>query len=49
MNYPLRSQIALLVKVGRVSEETYLNLNEELIVLSRQIKALITYLKNKND
>ena len=33
----LRSQLALLVKVNRVSEETYLKLKEELIVLSRQI------------
>ena len=45
----LRSQLALLVKVNRVSEETYLRLKEELIVLSRQIKALITYLRNKKD
>ncbi|WP_439487602.1 four helix bundle protein [Algoriphagus sp.] len=45
----LRSQLALLVKVGRVSETTYLSLREELIVLSRQIKALINYLKNKKD
>ncbi|WP_339869096.1 four helix bundle protein [Algoriphagus yeomjeoni] len=45
----LRSQLALLVKVNRVSEETYLKLKEELIVLSRQIKALMTYLKNKKE
>lgn len=40
----LRSQLALLVKVDRVSEENYLILKGELIVLSRQIKALTTYL-----
>lgn len=45
----LRSQLALLVKVNRVSEEKYLTLKEDLIGLSRQIKALITYLKNKKD
>ncbi|GMQ29288.1 four helix bundle protein [Algoriphagus confluentis] len=45
----LRSQLALLVEVGRVSKEDYLNLKEELIGLSKQIKALITYLKNKKD
>lgn len=45
----LRSQLALLVEVGRVSQEDYLVLKEELIGLSRQIKALITYLKNKKE
>jgi four helix bundle protein len=45
----LRSQLALLVEVNRVPKEEYLRLKEELIVLSRQIKALITYLKNKKD
>ncbi len=45
----LRSQLALLVKVNRVSQETYLRLKEELVGLSRQIKALITYLKNRKD
>ena len=45
----LRSQLALLVKVGRVTEESYIRLKEDLIGLSRQIKALITYLKNKKD
>ncbi|GMQ27139.1 four helix bundle protein [Algoriphagus sp. oki45] len=45
----LRSQLALLVEVGRVSKEDYLILKEELIGLSKQIKALITYLKNKKD
>ena len=45
----LRSQLALLVKVNRVSEEKYMILREDLIGLSRQIKALITYLKTKND
>lgn len=45
----LRSQLALLVEVNRVPKEEYLRLKEELIGLSRQIKALITYLKNKKD
>lgn len=45
----LRSQLALLVEVNRVPKEEYLRLKDELIVLSRQIKALITYLKNKKD
>lgn len=45
----LRSQLALLVEVGRVSQKDYLVLKEELIGLSRQIKALITYLKNKKE
>jgi len=45
----LRSQLALLVEVNRVSKEEYLTLKEQLIGLSRQIKALITYLKNKKD
>jgi four helix bundle protein len=45
----LRSQLALLVKVNRVSEEKYLILREELIGLSRQIKALVTYLKTKKE
>lgn len=45
----LRSQLALLVELNRVPKEEYLKLKEELIVLSRQIKALITYLKNKKD
>jgi four helix bundle protein len=44
----LRSQLALLVKVNRVSEEKYLSLKADLISLSRQIKALIDYLKSKN-
>ncbi len=45
----LRSQLALLVEVNRVPKEEYLRLKDELIVISRQIKALITYLKNKKD
>lgn len=45
----LRSQLALLVEVNRVSKEEYLTLKEQLIGLSRQIKDLITYLKNKKD
>ncbi len=45
----LRSQLALLVEVNRVSKEEYLTIKEQLIGLSRQIKALITYLKNKKD
>lgn len=45
----LRSQLALLVEVNRVSKDEYQNIKEELIGLSRQIKALITYLKNKKD
>lgn len=45
----LRSQLALLVKVNRVSQEKYMILREELIGLSRQIKAMITYLKTKTE
>ncbi|MFC5192581.1 four helix bundle protein [Algoriphagus aquatilis] len=45
----LRSQLAFLVEVNRVSKEEYLSIKEQLIGLSRQIKALITYLKNKKD
>lgn len=45
----LRSQLALLVRVDRVSNETYLILKDQLIVLSRQIKALMIYLKSKKD
>lgn len=45
----LRSQLALLVEVNRVPKEEYLRLKEELIGLSRQIMALITYLKNKKE
>ncbi|MDG1278564.1 MAG: four helix bundle protein [Algoriphagus sp.] len=45
----LRSQLALLVKVNRVSEENYMKLKEELIGLSRQIKSLIEYLKTKKE
>lgn len=45
----LRSQLALLVEVNRVSKDEYQNIKEELVGLSRQIKALITYLKNKKD
>ena len=45
----LRSQLALLVEVNRVSEEEYLKIKEQLIGLSRQIKALINYLKEKKE
>ncbi|WP_236021447.1 four helix bundle protein [Algoriphagus oliviformis] len=45
----LRSQRALLVEVNRVPKEEYLKLKDDLIGLSRQIMALITYLKNKKD
>jgi len=45
----LRSQLALLVEVNRVPKAEYLRLKDELIGLSKQIMALITYLKNKKD
>jgi len=45
----LRSQLALLVEVNRVSEEEYMKIKEQLIGLSSQIKALINYLKNKKE
>lgn len=40
----LRSQLALLVKVGRVKKDKYEILHQELIQLSAQIKSLINYL-----
>ncbi|TDK41521.1 four helix bundle protein [Algoriphagus formosus] len=43
----LRSQLALLVKVGSVVEEDYTSLKQELIILSRQIKSLINYLQKR--
>lgn len=45
----LRSQLALLVEVNRVSEEEYMKIKEQLIGLSSQKKALINYLKNKKE
>jgi four helix bundle protein len=45
----LRSQLALLVKVGRVDEMDYISLKQELIILSRQIKSLINYLQKRED
>lgn len=40
----LRSQLAVLVKAGRVQNEDYLKLKSELIILSSQIKSFIKYL-----
>jgi len=40
----VRSQLAVLVKAGRVQNEDYLKLKSELIILSSQIKAFINYL-----
>lgn len=43
----VRSQLALLVKVGRIGKDQYEKLKPELITLSAQIKSLINYLENK--
>lgn len=43
----VRSQLALLVQVGRIGKEQYEKLYPELISLSAQIKSLINYLENK--
>lgn len=41
----VRSQLAVLVKAGRIQNEEYLKLKSDLIILSSQIKAFINYLQ----